>query len=53
MLVPLNEADDAIVLEFKVHEAEEENSLQETVQSALKQIEEKKLRCGAYRSRHR
>ena len=41
MLVPLNEADDAIVLEFKVHEAEEENSLQETVQSALKQIEEK------------
>ena len=41
MLVPLNEADDAIVLEFKVHEAEEEASLQETVQSALKQIEEK------------
>ena len=41
MLVPLNEADDVIVLEFKVHEAEEETSLQETVQSALKQIEEK------------
>ena len=41
MLVPLNEADDAIILEFKVYEADEEGSLQETVQSALKQIEEK------------
>ena len=46
MLVPLNEADDAIILEFKVYEADEEGSLQETVQSALKQIEEKNYDAG-------
>lgn len=33
--------DDAIILEFKVYESDEESSLQETVQSALKQIKEK------------
>lgn len=32
---------DAMILEFKVHDAEEEQSLQETVASALAQIEEK------------
>ena len=41
MLVPLNDKDDAIILEFKVYESDEESSLQETVQSALKQIKEK------------
>ena len=41
MLVPLNKEDDAIILEFKVYEADEESSLKETVQSALRQIEEK------------
>ena len=34
--------DDAIILEFKVHSPEEESSLEETVQAALRQIEEKK-----------
>ena len=33
--------DPAIVLEFKVHDPDEEKTLQETVASALKQIEEK------------
>ena len=32
---------DAILLEFKIHESDEESSLEETVQSALAQIEEK------------
>ena len=32
---------DAMILEFKVHDAEEEQSLQDTVVSALAQIEEK------------
>lgn len=42
MLVPLEAKDDAIILEFKVHEPEEEKSLEATVQAALNQIEEKK-----------
>ena len=33
---------DAIILEFKVHDAEDEKTLEDTVQSALAQIEEKK-----------
>ena len=33
--------DDAIILEFKVHDPEEEKSLKETVQEALRQIQEK------------
>ena len=33
--------DDAIILEFKVHDPEDEASLKETVQAALSQIEEK------------
>ena len=41
MLVPLNQQDKAIVIEFKVHEPDEESSLQDTVQSALDQIKEK------------
>ena len=32
---------DAIIIEFKVYDSDEEKSLQDTVQSALKQIEEK------------
>ena len=32
---------DAIILEFKVHDAEDEQTLEDTVQSALTQIEEK------------
>lgn len=33
--------DDAIILEFKVHDSEDEADLKDTVQAALKQIEEK------------
>ena len=33
--------DDAIIIEFKVYDGDEEEKLQDTVQSALKQIEEK------------
>ena len=33
--------DDGIILEFKVHDPEEEKTLEDTVQMALKQIEEK------------
>ena len=41
MLVPLNQQDKAIVIEFKVHEPDEESSLEDTVQSALDQIKDK------------
>ena len=42
MLEPKNpKEDDAIILEFKVHDSEDEDSLKDTVQAALAQIEEK------------
>ncbi len=42
MIEPKNPAEkDAMILEFKVYDEEDEESLKETVQSALKQIEEK------------
>lgn len=42
MLEPKNpDADDAIILEFKVKNERKEKSLEDTVQAALKQIEEK------------
>lgn len=41
MLEPLNEKDDAIILEFKVHDPDDEKTLDETVRNALEQIEEK------------
>ncbi len=43
MLEPLqgNEKDDAIILEFKVHQPKREKNLEETVKAALWQIEEK------------
>ena len=41
MLKPKKDMDDAIIIEFKVHDAEEEKTLGETVQAALLQIEEK------------
>ena len=37
---------DAIILEFKVHDSEDEASLKETVQSALEQIEEKQYEAA-------
>ena len=42
MLEPRNKADDAFILEFKVHDPEDEHSLEDTVDAALKQIEEKR-----------
>lgn len=41
MLTSVTEVDDAIVIEFKVHEPDEEESLQDTVRAALDQITEK------------
>ena len=42
MMEPLDAAEhDAILMEFKVHDPDEEGSLQDTVQAALRQIEEK------------
>ena len=42
MLEPRNaQADDAIILEFKVFDKYSEKSLEETVHSALRQIEDK------------
>ena len=40
MLCPLKEDDPAIVLEFKVHDVDEEKTLKDTVNAALLQIEE-------------
>ncbi len=42
MLEPLNQEDDAMILEFKVHDPDDEKDLEETAQAALAQIEEKK-----------
>lgn len=42
MLEPLGTEDNAIILEFKVHDSRNENTPHDTVQAALKQIEEKK-----------
>ena len=41
VLEPLNSKDDAIILEFKVHDKDDERTLADTVCVALKQIEEK------------
>lgn len=41
MLISLHANDDAIVIEFKVKDPEEEGSLQDTVKAALQQITEK------------
>ncbi len=42
MLKPKNSADDAIVMEFKVHDPEDEETLKDTVDAALLQMKEKK-----------
>ena len=41
MLEPVKENEDAILIEFKVHEPDEEDTMEDTVRSALRQIEEK------------
>jgi hypothetical protein len=40
MLTPKNEADDAIIIEFKVRDSDDEEDLKATVQAALRQIDE-------------
>ncbi len=42
ILEPKTERNNAIILEFKVYDTDEENSLQNTVKAALQQIEDKK-----------
>ena len=41
MLKPRNSVDDAMIMEFKVHDTEDEKTLKDTVAAALLQIEEK------------
>ena len=41
MMIPVNKKQDAILIEFKVRDEKREKNLEETVQSALLQIEEK------------
>ena len=42
MLEPKNKEDNAYIIEFKVHDADDEDTLQDTVAAALAQIEDKK-----------
>ena len=42
LLNPIESDDAGIILEFKVHDPQEKSSLEDTVQAALDQIEEKK-----------
>ena len=42
MLEPKNKEDNAYIIEFKVHDADDEGTLQDTVAAALAQIEDKK-----------
>lgn len=46
LLEPRKEGLDGIILEFKVHDAEEEAALADTVQAALKQIEDKQYKAA-------
>ena len=46
MIKPKDKNDLAFLLEFKVHEPEEEKELKDTVQAALKQIEEKQYEAA-------
>ena len=42
MLEPRRKEEPAMILEFKVHDPDEEKTLEDTVRAALAQIEEKK-----------
>ncbi|MDE7425876.1 MAG: PD-(D/E)XK nuclease domain-containing protein, partial [Lachnospiraceae bacterium] len=46
ILEPQNKEEDAIILEFKVHDEMEEDTLADTVKAALQQIEEKQYAAG-------
>ena len=46
VLEPLSAADDAIIIEFKVYNSRREKNLEETLQNALGQIEDKKYEAG-------
>ena len=46
MLEPRKPEKDAIIMEFKVHDPEEEGSLKDTVEAALNQIEEKQYEAS-------
>jgi len=46
VIEPKDKTKDAMILEFKVHDAEDEADLKETVNAALKQIEEKQYEAG-------
>ncbi|MDE7425635.1 MAG: ATP-binding protein [Lachnospiraceae bacterium] len=46
VLEPQNNEDDAIILEFKVYDETEENTLADTVEAALTQIEERQYAQG-------
>lgn len=46
VLMPKGDKDDAIIIEFKVYDAEDEQGLLDTVESALKQIESQRYEEG-------
>ncbi|MGN0291797.1 MAG: PD-(D/E)XK nuclease domain-containing protein, partial [Lachnospiraceae bacterium] len=46
MIEPKDKEKDAIILEFKVHDPEDESSLEDTVHTALAQIEEKQYEAA-------
>ena len=46
MLEPFDKSKNAIIIEFKVQNEKKEKSLEETVQTALKQIEEKQYEAN-------
>ena len=46
MLEPRDPADDGIILEFKVQDKEQEKKLADTVEEALRQIEDKKYKAA-------
>ena len=46
MMEPKNGTDNAVIMEFKVRDPGEENSLEDTADAALKQIEEKRYEAA-------